>query len=48
MGIFQYTLFSYALTAGISYLVIGIIVIVNKIVSGSEKKGTDSKEEGNA
>jgi len=33
-----YTLMSYALTIVISLLVVGLIVLINKLVSGKEKE----------
>ncbi|MDD2432884.1 MAG: hypothetical protein PHX01_04195 [Clostridia bacterium] len=41
MGIIQYTLIAYALTAIISLAVIGVIVLVNKVVSGNGNNGAN-------
>ena len=41
MGVLAYTLMTYGLTIVISLAVVGITVLVNKIVSSSEKKETD-------
>ena len=41
MGVLAYTLMTYGLTIVISLAVVGIIVLVNKIVSSSEKMETD-------
>lgn len=41
MGVLAYTLMTYGLTIVISLAVVGIIVLVNKIVSSNEKKETD-------
>jgi len=35
MGVIQYTLIAYGLTAVISLMVIGVIVFVNNLVSGN-------------
>lgn len=37
MGIFAYTLMTYGLTIVVSLLVVGLIVLVNKVVSATEK-----------
>lgn len=36
MGVIQYTLFAYGLTAVISCLVVGIILVINKVLSKPE------------
>ena len=41
MGVLAYTLMTYGLTIVISLVVVGISVLVNKIVSSSEKKEAD-------
>ena len=41
MGVFAYTLMTYGLTIVISLVVVGIIVLVNKIVSSGERKEKD-------
>lgn len=38
MGVFAYTLMTYGMTIVISLVVVGIIVLVNKIVSAFERK----------
>ena len=38
MNAVTYTLMSYALTIVISLLVVGLIVLINKLVSGKEKE----------
>jgi hypothetical protein len=37
-----YTLMSYGLTVVISLLVVGLIVLINKIVSGKEQEGENN------
>lgn len=46
MSPITYSLFAYALTAVISYVVIGIIVAINACMSRSHKKGAAVKKEG--
>ena len=41
MGVFAYTLMTYGLTIVISLIVVGIIVLVNKIVSSGKRKEKD-------
>jgi hypothetical protein len=36
MGVIQYTLFAYGLTALISCIVVGIILVINKVLSKPE------------
>ena len=43
MGVIPYMFFSYALTAAISFLIIGIIVLVNKLMS--KTKNDENREE---
>lgn len=38
MGVLAYTLMTYGLTIVISLVVVGIIVLVNKVVSAAERK----------
>ncbi|MGI5986793.1 MAG: hypothetical protein ACOX7M_01475 [Dysosmobacter sp.] len=44
MNVFAYTLMSYGLTIVISFLVVGLIVLINKVVSAAERKGGDGHE----
>ena len=44
MGIVSYALFTYALTAVISFGVVAIIVLVNKAVSSKEVKEESDNE----
>lgn len=37
MGVITYALFSYALTAGISYVVIGIIVLIDRAMNAGKE-----------
>ncbi len=41
MGIIQYTLIAYGLTAIIYLAVIGVIVLVNNVVSGGNNNGAN-------
>lgn len=43
MGVFAYTLMTYGLTVVVSLLVVGVIVLVNKAVNASEKKGGEEE-----
>ena len=38
MGIFSYTLLTYLLTAVIAYLVMGVVVLTNRILTRQEKR----------
>lgn len=42
MNAITYTLMSYGLTVVISLLVVGLIVLINKIVSGKEQEGENN------
>jgi len=44
MGIFSYALFTYALTAAISLIITGIIVLVNKVTKDKEEETEESAE----
>lgn len=38
MNTVTYALFAYAMTAAISFAVVGVIVLINKIMSGGEEE----------
>ena len=42
MSAFAYTLMTYGLTVVVSLLVVGLIVLINKIVSGKEQEGENN------
>lgn len=42
MNAITYTLMSYGLTVVISLLMVGLIVLINKIVSGKEQEGENN------
>ena len=42
MNAITYTLMSYGLTVVISLMVVGLIVLINKIVSGKEQEGENN------
>jgi hypothetical protein len=44
MGIFSYALFAYGLTAVISLIITGIIVLVNKVTKEKEEETEESAE----
>ena len=44
MNVFVYTLMCYGLTIVISFLVVGMIVLINKVVSAAERKGGNEHE----
>ena len=44
MGIFKYTLLTYALTAVIAYLVMGVVVLTNHILTRQEKRKAAERE----
>lgn len=39
VGVVQYALFAYLLTAIISFFVVAVIVVVNRIMSGNSSNG---------
>ena len=43
MNAITYTLMSYGLTVVISLLMVGLIVLINKIVSGKEQEGENNE-----
>lgn len=44
MGVLSYTVLAYAMTAVISYMLMGVVVLVHRITGA--KKTEDMKEEG--